>query len=212
MKILFYGDSITDMGRNRESAIGAVYGYGAGYVFLSVAGLERENPGKNVCINRGIGGNRIVDLYARVKCDVWNHNPDVLSILIGINDIWHDLYDSPNGVDIERFERIYRMLLADTKERLPDVKLMLLEPFVLEGTATKDKWETFNTKTREYAKVVKKLAEEFCAVFVPLQDKLDEAAAKYGAENFLYDGVHPAIGGAALISDEWLKAFRLNIK
>ena len=144
MKILFYGDSITDMGRDRNCEVGAVSSYGVGYPIFVAEKLFEIDPLKWTIVNRGISGNRIVDLYARIKADVWNHKPDVLSILIGINDIWHEL-GGGNGVDLERFERIYDMLLSDTKERLTDLKIILMEPFVLKGGATAEKYGIFQT-------------------------------------------------------------------
>lgn len=209
MRILFFGDSITDMARDRKYN-NLIYGQGVGYVNLIASELKYSDPVNFEVINRGISGNRIVDLYARVKSDVWNFNPDVLSILIGINDIWHEIGDF-NGVDIERFEKMYRILLEDTKKCLPNVKIMLLEPFFLVGSATKEHIEEFS-KAKEYAKVVKKLANEFDCAFVPLQDKFDEAAKKFGAEYYLYDGVHPDSAGAKLIANEWLKSFNKDIK
>ena len=134
MKILFYGDSITDAMRNRED-LNAISGLGVGYVRSVADKLIGENPNKYKIINTGISGNRIVDLYARIKCDCWNHEPDLISILIGINDIWHEL-GKHNGVELDRFEKVYRMLIEDTLKRLPNVKIMLLEPFVLEGLRT----------------------------------------------------------------------------
>lgn len=206
MKILFYGDSITDMGRARDCKLGDVWSYGAGYPYVVTSKLSERNPLDPVVINRGVSGNRVVDLYARIKCDVWNLQPDVLSILIGINDIWHELGESRNGVDIVRFERFYRMLIDDTKDKLPDVKIMLLEPFVLKGEATNEKFEEF-IKIKDYAKVVKKIAEDYNLPFVPLQDKFDEMAEKYGEEIYLYDGVHPNVAGTTLIANEWLKVW-----
>ena len=205
MKIVFFGDSITDMNRNRD-VDGNAFGYGVGYVNSVSGTLKYENPEKYQIINRGIGGNRVVDLYARVKVDVWNQEPDLISILIGVNDVWHEIYGN-NGVEIDRFERIYRMLIEDTKKRLPNVKFILCEPFVLKGSATEEKYEEF-CEVKKYAAVVKKLAEEYGAPFVALQEKFDEEAAKYGAEHYLYDGVHPDVAGAKLIAEEWLKAFR----
>ena len=209
MKILFYGDSITDMGRNRNCAYNHVSAYGNGYVFLALSKLTSVDPSAHDIINRGISGNRIVDLYARVKCDVWNHEPDLISILIGINDIWHELGENRNGVDIARFEKVYRMLIEDTKARLPEVKLMLLEPFVLDGTATHEKLSAFE-EVYDYAKVVKQIAEDYGAVFVPLQKDLSAAAEKFGVEYVLPDGVHPSIGGANIIADNWYRAFEEN--
>ncbi len=205
MKILFYGDSITDMGRSREMD-GQAFGYGVGYVNSVASTLKYENPEKYEIINRGISGNRIVDLYARVKADVWNHHPDVVSILIGVNDVWHEIY-AGNGVDLKRYERMYRMLLEDTKEQLPNVKFILCEPFILKGSATEERYEAF-CEVKKYAAVVKKLAKEYGAAFVALQDKFDEAAEKHGAVHYLYDGVHPDLAGGKLIAEEWLKAFR----
>ena len=211
MKILFYGDSITDMGRNREIEHPA-FKYGVGYPNLIASELLFNCPNQYEIVNRGISGNRIVDLYARIKADVWNHSPDVLRILIGINDIWHEL-GAQNGVDIERWEKVYRMLIEDTKARLPDLKIIICEPFVLEGEATsgQGKMEEF-LEVKKYAEIAKKIAEDYGAYFVELQDKFDEAAAKYGAENYLYDGVHPAPAGAKLIATEWLKVFNEKIK
>ena len=148
MKILFYGDSITDMGRNREAANGSIFSFGSGYPFVVASELSRENPIKHQVINRGISGNRIVDLYARIKADVWNLKPDLLSVLVGINDIWHEI-GSQNGVDIVRFEKVYSMLIEDTLKELPDLKIVLLEPFVLKGTATEEKYDGF-LKVKDY--------------------------------------------------------------
>ncbi len=209
MKIVFFGDSITDAGRNREHDHN-IYDYGHGFVKFIAGELISENPVGYEIYNRGISGNRIVDLYARVKADVWNLQPDVLSILIGINDIWHEI-GNQNGVDIVRFEKVYRMMLEDTLARLPNVKLILCEPFVLVGTATAEKMSQF-LEIKEYAKVVKKLANEFGAYFLPLQEKLEKLAVKYSPELYLTDGVHPNTAGAKLIAGEWLTLYKKEIE
>lgn len=212
MKILFFGDSITDMNRNRANPTSDnVFSYGSGYPIFIASELYKNNPNAYEIINRGISGNRIVDLYARIKYDVWNEKPDVLSILIGVNDVWHEVC-SNNGVDIERFERIYRMLIEDTLKVLPNVKIILCEPFVLKGSATEDTVDIPNKYSRflevyDYAKVVKKIAKDFNLPFVSLQDEFNSKAKKHGVKPFLYDGVHPMIAGAKLICDEWLKVF-----
>ncbi len=178
-------------------------------MFFVAGKLLSDNPQKYEIINRGISGNRIVDLYARIKGDVWNQKPDVLSILIGVNDVWHELGEHPNGVELSRWEKIYRMIIEDTKERLPYTKIMILEPFVLHGSATdfNDKYEDFQ-QVKLYAAKAKSLADEYGLKFVPLQKKFDEVTEKYGAQYYLYDGVHPDVAGAALIAGEWLKAFK----
>ncbi len=211
MKILFYGDSITDMARLRENPQ-VPYSLGVGYPNLIAAELQYTDPEGYEVLNLGISGNRIVDLYARIKADVWNHQPDVLSILIGVNDVWHEL-GSQNGVDIERWEKVYRMLIEDTKKKLPNLKIIILEPFVLEGTATtfEGRYERF-LEVKEYAKVAKKIAEDYGACFVSLQNLFDEVAAKHGGAYYLYDGVHPTAAGSKLIANEWLKVFKEEIK
>ena len=204
MKILFYGDSITDAGRTRD--IDAPNkGLGGTYVSYVATKLIDRDPIAYEIYNRGISGNRIVDLYARVKKDCWNIKPDVISILIGINDIWHEL-SHQNGVEVDRFERIYRMLLEDTRKVLPDVKFILCEPFVLEGTATVEKMDKFSEVT-EYANVVKKLAKEFDAQLVLLQDMFTELGEKYGNDLLLSDGVHPTLTGGVYLGNAWLRAF-----
>ena len=213
MKIILYGDSITDMGRDRNFDF-AGYAFGCGYSARVAGDLYYKDSAKYTVLNRGISGDRSVELYARLKEDVWNLKPDVLSILIGVNDVWHEI-GNKNGVELDRFEKVYRMLIEDTKKVLPDVKIVLCEPFVLEGSATveegTDKFQRF-CEVYKYAAVVKKLAEEYGLFFLPLQKKLSEAAEKYGAENYLYDGVHPMVAGAKLIADEWVKLFKEKIE
>lgn len=208
MRIVMFGDSITDMRHSREEQ-GSVFSYGSGYVFFVAGELLSENFDKYEIVNRGISGNRIVDLYARIKADVWNLHPDVLSILIGVNDVWHEI-DSQNGVEPDRYERIYRTIIKETQEKLPDCKIILIEPFVLKGSATEEKYDRF-IQVKEYAGKVKAIAEDFNLPFVSLQEKFDEASSRYGVSKYLYDGVHPDVAGAKLIADEWLKIFRTEI-
>ena len=204
MKILFYGDSITDAGRARD-VLTANSSFGNGYVTQIIARLYDRDFDKYEFVNTGISGNRIVDLYARVKVDLWNHEPDLISIMIGINDIWHEI-GNRNGVDLPRFEKVYRMLIEDTKAVLPNAKFILCEPFVLDGTATHAAFDRF-TEVYEYAKCVKRLAEEYDLYFLPLQQALTDAGEKYGNAAILSDGVHPTIKGAAVIAKEWVKFF-----
>ena len=206
MKIVFFGDSITDAGKN-ESYV--AYSYGQGYLGFIAGELLSQNPQKYQIFNRGCSGHRIVDLYARIQPHVWNEWPDVLSILIGVNDVWHEIMNH-NGVDIKRFEKVYRAIIEETLERLPDIKIILCEPFVLEGTATREHYEEF-CAVKAYAKVVKRLAEEYGLYFLPLQKVLDDKAKLYASEYWLWDGVHPTRGGAKVIADEWLRVFKREI-
>lgn len=208
MKILFTGDSITDMSRNRTTN----YQYdslGFNYTFFIAGELGVKEPNKHQILTRGISGNRIIDLYARFRADGLHDYPDVISILIGVNDVWHGIA-SDNGVPIDIYERFYNMLIDDTRREFPHIKFMILEPFVLKGTATEERFEQFK-KVYEYAKVARKVAKEKGCVFVPLQQLLSEKAEQDGAQTYLYDGVHPSVAGAKLIADEWLKYFEKEV-
>ena len=99
-KVLFLGDSITDGGRSYEEN---VHDYiGQGYTLMAAGVLAMEKPGEYEFTNKGISGNRIVDLYSRIKCDCWNLQPDYISILMGVNDVWHE-QECKNGVEEKRF-------------------------------------------------------------------------------------------------------------
>ena len=209
MKILFYGDSITDVGRDR----GNPASLGAGYPLLIGAQLGAERPGAYVFRNTGVGGDRSVDLYARVKKDCWNHRPDLVSILVGINDVWHGLGDDPeaNGGDAERFCRVYRMLLEDTAAQLPGVRFLLMEPFVLSGTGTSGDWDAFSRELPLRAQAVRRLAGELHTLFLPLQEVFDRACTLCPSDYWLADGVHPTPAGHQLIADAWLDLFRREV-
>ena len=129
MKILFQGDSVTDCGRGNSGGCGYEQGaMGPGYPGLVKSRLSCDRPNDGFeFVNLGISGNRIVDLYARWRADCLNHEPDVVSILVGVNDSWHE--QNRNGVEVSRAVRIYNELLDWTVEKLPAVKFVLLEPF-----------------------------------------------------------------------------------
>lgn len=207
MKILFLGDSITDVGRDRNNPDSL----GSGYPLLIGARLGADQPGAFTFRNTGVSGDRSVDIYARIKRDCWNWRPDVLSLLVGVNDVWHELGEDRNGVDEERFFRIYRMLVEDTLARLPGAELLLMEPFVLPGTGTSGDWEVFSREVALRARAVREIAGEFHTHFLPLQSFLDEACKRRPAECWLADGVHPTPAGHQLIADAWLDLFRREI-
>lgn len=202
MKILFQGDSITDADRVRDKE----WELGRGYAAMAAAMLELDRP-DITCYNRGISGNRVTDLYARIKNDILHLAPDVLSILIGVNDVWHDFAEIPNGVSAEKYGRIYRMLLTEVRAALPEVKLMILEPFVVYGSATEAQYADFRREVEARAAIAREIAAEYGAVFVPLQARLDAAVAKDHSERYTRDGVHPCRAGRALLARAWLDAF-----
>ena len=203
--VLFQGDSITDCGR--LTCGGAGYNnekLGPGYPGMVASRLLCDRPDVDwMFYNRGISGNRIVDLYARWKADGLNLKPDLISILIGVNDTWHGLGESDNGVEVDRAERIYRELLQWTKQVLPDVKLVLMEPFYLD-TGTFPPAGIEDVAKRSV--FTKKLAEEFDAVFLPCQSLLNEKLKLAGPKYWLADGVHPTPAGHQVLTDAWLAA------
>ena len=206
--ILFQGDSITDCGRSGEDNANVGNGYGV----LMKAQLGYENPGKYQFLNRGCSGNRIVDIYGRIKKDIINLKPDCMSILIGVNDVWHE-FIRQNGVDADKFEKIYCMMIEEIREALPEIKIMIMEPFCLRGSGTEnteeepDKWNIFSSEVRKRAEKAKAVAEKYGLTYIPLQEKFDEAAGKAENTYWLADGVHPTAMGHELIKREWLKAF-----
>jgi lysophospholipase L1-like esterase len=202
-KLLFQGDSITDTGRNREIAqpnIGSALG--TGYCHLIAAHLLAGRPNDGLQLyNRGISGNRVVDLYARWRVDAINLQPDVISILIGVNDTWHGfMYD--NGVEVERYAAVYRMLLEYTRQQLPQVQFVLCEPFVLPCGVVTPAWISEMDQRRA---VVRELADTFDAIFVPFQSILRDALRQAPAEYWAADGVHPTPAGHRLLADCWLQ-------
>ena len=142
-----------------------------------------------------------------MKRDIINLRPDVMSILIGVNDVWHEINDQ-NGVDAEKFYKIYSMLISEIKAELPELKIMILEPFAVKGPATTEAWDTFSAEVAKRAEVARRIAEEFSLTFVPLQAGFDELSKKVGATYWVADGVHPGPSGHFYIKNEWIKAFR----
>lgn len=201
-KFLFQGDSITDAGRSREDDSNR----GLGYPTLMAGDYLKNFPGKYEFVNRGISGNRIVDVYARIKKDIINLKPDYLSILIGVNDVWHEVGEQ-NGVAAPKFETVYSMLIEEIKEALPDVKIILLETFVLKGAATEAHWDYFKSEVALRAAATKRVAEKYDLTFVPLQAKFDEATKGINTSYWLADGVHPTVAGHQLIKDALCEAF-----
>lgn len=201
-RILFQGDSITDCGRSKTDDSFK----GNGYAAMVMGHLNCTYPGEYEVLNRAISGNRIVDLYARIKADIINLAPDVLSIHIGVNDVWHEV-SAHNGVDEAKFEMIYDMLLKEVKTALPNVKIMLLGAYVLNSEATKESWQYFSSEVEKRANVAKKLAEKYGCVYVDLQSEFDTAISKKAEPYWTREGVHPTEAGHELIKRAWLGAF-----
>ena len=211
MKILFQGDSITDVDRNRNDEKIPELEFpqlmGSGYPQLIAAKLGYEFPNKYEFVNRGISGNRVSDLLSRMRKDIIKVNPDVLSILVGVNEVGHEWLNG-NSINAELYEEIYDLLIREVKKELPHVRIMILEPFVLRGTATEEHFEQFQSEVFLHAKAAKRVAEKNSLEFIPLQKCFEEALKLAPANTWLVDGVHPTSAGHELIAREWLKQFQ----
>ncbi len=203
-KILFVGDSVTDCGRAYDNGSSI----GSGYALLVKSSLGMEFPGQYEFVNKGINGNRVADVYARIYRDIINLKPDIISILIGVNDVWGPLTADPDGANAEKYYKIYDMLIEEIKEALPNVKIMIMGPFVLKGEFTINKWDAFRTGVDERIEKAKEIADKHNLLFVPLQEGFDKLCEKAEPDYWLLDGVHPSSTGHEYIKNEWIKAFK----
>jgi lysophospholipase L1-like esterase len=206
--ILFQGDSITDGNRGRNDDPNHILGHSYAYIIGGKLGNELAEKQLKF-YNRGISGDRISDLYARWNEDAISLQPDVISILIGVNDIWRIMNGEPSGVT-DRFERAYRHVLEETNEVMPQTKLILCEPFILRTGAPAEQWEEWEMRITHYQNVVRELSQQFHAIHVPLQEAFNDATKRADAAYWLWDGVHPTAAGHDLIAKEWLKNIEKN--
>jgi lysophospholipase L1-like esterase len=199
--VLFQGDSITDAGRDRkQNGPNNGPGLGRGYPYLLAAALLADHPQAQLKVySRGISGNKVPDLDARWQEDAVELKPALLSILIGVNDIWHKLGGRYDGT-VADYETGYRALLKRTLEALAGVRIVICEPFVLRCGAVNDGWFPEFDQRRAAAK---KVAEEMSLTFVPFQTMFDEAAQKAPPAYWAGDGVHPTLAGHALMAKTW---------
>jgi lysophospholipase L1-like esterase len=203
--ILFQGDSITDAGREKVKELpNNGSSFGGGYAFIAASGILDLFSGLELSVyNRGISGNKVYQLAERWQKDCLNLKPDLLSILIGINDYWHMRNGNYNGT-IETYETDYRKLLKNTREAFPSLKLVICQPFALPGTTAVD--ETWVEPVRAYQDAAFKLCGEFNGIWVPFQKVFDEALKHAPAKYWAADGVHPTMAGAHLMAGAWYRA------
>jgi len=204
--ILFQGDSITDVGRDREreGEANQADALGHGYPLLLAYELLRDYPDKALAIyNRGVSGNTVPDLAARWQRDCVDLRPSVLSILIGVNDIWHKLDGDFDGT-VDSYRRDFTALLASTREALPDVHIVVCEPFALRTGAVDDRWfPEFDERRR----VARDVADAAGAHWVALQSLFDDAVVGTVAPGYwAADGVHPTMAGHSLMARAWRQA------
>ncbi len=207
--VLFQGDSITDGNRGRSEDPNHIHGHGYQYIIASEMYADNTDVDFEV-INRGVSGNRVSDLYGRWLEDCLNLKPTVLSILIGINDI-DAFFTAEHGSNAVRFEKIYRNLLDEVIEKNPQTLIVIMEPFFGE-CKEKDRNAYIKANIGAYSAAARRVANDYNAVFVPLQDVFDDYAKKTDIYKLLWDGVHPTTGGHQLIARRWKECVeeRLN--
>jgi len=207
--ILLQGDSITDAGRDRQSEARTndQAALGSGYAWLAAAALLTDRPGDELkFFNRGVSGNKVFQLAERWQADCLDLKPNVLSILVGVNDYWHTLTNNYQGT-VEIYERDYRGLLKRTLKALPKVRIIVCEPFALRCGSVDEKWRA---AFAPYRAAAKRVAESCHAAFIPFQAMFDEAVKYAPPQHWSKDGVHPSPTGAALMACAWLKTVNGN--
>lgn len=201
--ILFQGDSITDAHRDRKAETRANHprALGTGYPFLIAGGLLQDHPKLGLRIyNRGISGHKVPDLQKRWEKDTLDLTPAVVSILVGVNDIWHRFAGRYDGT-VEDYAKGLMALLSQTKEALPATTIVVCEPFALRCGAVKDEWFPEFDERRAAAKEV---AGTTSSIWVPFQTMFDEAiSAGTDPGYWAGDGVHPTLAGHALMAATW---------
>jgi len=201
-RILFIGDSITDADRFEP----AYRPFGYGYVhFVAYRLLAKYPEYKISVINTGISGNTIRDLNYRWEKDCLSHKPDILSILIGINDVFRQYTGAiDTAVLLDEYQLTYERLLSLVKEKY-NCQLILMEPFMFCDEKTNPAYKSL----LQYISAVRALAEEFDAVLVPLQELIDKKVKEVPPEKFSDDMVHPYVWAHAWIAQCWLEETKL---
>ncbi len=201
MKIVFFGDSITDCERDR----GDDKSLGNGFVKILADKLLPVYPDTDIeLINKGVAGNEVCDLLARVQCDVINLNPDVAVILIGINNTIHK-FKYGKELNLNQFEYDLTELIKKLKEA--GIVVVFLQPFLLPAPDKLRMRKLFN----EELKVIDRVAVELADEFVALDEMLNGVAASIPYTEYSEDGVHPTHRGSRLIADKAIKAIRRHL-
>jgi lysophospholipase L1-like esterase len=197
--ILFQGDSITDAGRKKDRAMANDHdALGKSYAAMIAGELLAEYPDLELqCYNRGISGNKVPDLAARWDTDAIALKPAILSIHIGVNDLWHTVaFGSKYKGTIEDYETGYRELIKRSQKEIRGVRIIICEPFELRD------WPALDP----YRVVAKKLADEMKLTFVPFHALFQQAAKTTDKKFWASDGIHPSIPGHSLMRKAWREA------
>ncbi len=210
-RVLFIGDSITDgnwgTNCNGERNLGDMnHIFGHGYMFLCASYYMSLYPNEQLqFFNRGISGNTVSDLEKRWQTDALDLEPDILSVLIGINDI---ICSNGQPVDTLAFEQKLRNLLSQSLQKNPNLKIVLGEPFCEDGFRV-DKEGYVRTTCEALARSVRRIATDFDAVFLPYQSMFDDLCSRQSTEYWIWDGVHPTPAGHYRMAEMWKERVRL---
>jgi lysophospholipase L1-like esterase len=211
LTFLFQGDSITDgnWGQNLSKDRNLKDGnhiLGHGYVFAIAARLGMDFPQAGFTFhNRGMSGHKVSDLEKRWDTDTLALKPDVLSILVGINDAGAVFRKNDDAYNVATFEEKYRALLRQTKEANPNILFVLGPPFMYPVGVHKEQWDFWSHEAPVRADVVRKLAAEFDAVLVDYPLMFEKASKIAPIEHWTWDGCHPSVPGHELMAREWIK-------
>lgn len=201
---LFQGDSITDGNRGRNEDPNHILGHGYCFAVSSRIGADFPQYGFKF-INRGISGNSVSDLEKRWQIDTLDLKPDVLSLLVGINDVNALIDGNEKALDSKRFESTYRKLLTSCVEQNPNLLIVLGLPFFFASGWRKSQYEKWHPLTVERAEIVKRIAADFNAVSVDYPKVFEEAQKQAPIDYWIWDGVHPTAFGHELMAREWIK-------
>jgi len=206
--ILFQGDSITDGGRSYDKDWNHIMGQSFPYLVASRLWFEHTDQ-EMMFYNRGISGNTVKNLLDRWQQDALDLKPDILNILIGVNDVFA-IVNNRNPTTVDQFRAYYDLLLSQTTTALPDIKLVICEPFILPVGNVKNNLQVWQQAIEPRQQVAKELADKYRAVFIPLQQVFTSALQKAPAGYWIWDGVHPMPAGHELIAREWITAVKKN--
>lgn len=213
MNILFQGDSITDGMRLKEPErrwdLNNQIGHSYVYMIAGYLGYTRATAGLHF-INRGISGESISDIYERRKTDIFSENPDIFSLLVGINESWR-INDGDNiPVHMKKFEKLYRMLLEELREQRPDTGVVICEPFVFETERNKVEYKKEFSVVKEISEMLPGITRDYNAVYVTLWNEMRSLCAETGNTCWTWDGIHPTEAGHHFIALKWLEKVSLS--
>lgn len=200
MKILFQGDSITDAGRDRSDP----HDMGGGYPKYASAMIADAFPEQEFeFLNLGISGDRTMEVLARVESDIVEIDPDFVSILLGINDVWHRHGGRCEPTTDEQTEACYRKILSAIREKT-HAKVMIIAPFLLPNDSDKEGWRP---EVERVIAIVHRLADEFADIYLPMNEVFEEGLKEVEDKTcFSGDGVHPNAEGALFLGEAYFRA------